>query len=93
MSRLYADADGVEAGSATQKLKDSRKWGIKEIWNMFGKNLLISFCGIQMLRNVGLIFKFSLICFWLEVKKWNDRKKIYLVKKEKKNDGIKNVKL
>ena len=59
---------------------------------MFGKNLLISFCGIQMLRNVGLIFKFSLICFWLEVKKMIE-KKFYLVKKEKKNDGIKNVKL
>ena len=60
---------------------------------MFGKNLLISFCGIQMLRNVGLIFKFSLNVFGWKLKKRNDRKNVYLVKKEKKNDSIKNVKL
>ena len=59
---------------------------------MFGKNLLISFCGIQMLRNVGLIFKFSLICFWLEVKKMIEKNFIWL-RRKKKNDGIKNVKL
>ena len=50
---------------------------------MFGKNLLISFYGIQMLRNVGLIFKFSLIYFWLEVKKMIEKKFIWLRRKKK----------
>ena len=61
VSGLYADDDdGVELGSATQKLKDSRK--ITRKYVIF-KYLLIFSCRFSFSRKLSFFFFLAHICF------------------------------